>query len=88
MRTTIHSLLIVFLFAFMAVASASAQDMKKAPMKEESGQVKTAACDPKCGFKVSSRNEKEIIAVMKAHAKKYHHMNMTDKEVKDMIKTE
>ncbi len=62
----------------------------KADMDKEmaTGPLKSVTCDPKCGFMVRSRNEKEIISVIKAHAKKMHKMTMTDKQVKDMIKVE
>jgi predicted small metal-binding protein len=58
--------------------------------KEESsmGALKSVSCDDKCGFMVRSRSEKEITSVVKNHAKKVHKMEMTDKQIKDMMKEE
>ncbi len=43
-------------------------------------------CDPACGFMIKSHDEKELIEIVKAHAKKVHNMTVTDKDVKDKIK--
>lgn len=66
-----------------------AEPMKGAMTKEmEMGPLKSASCDPTCGFMVRSRNEKEIISIIKAHAKKMHQKTVTDAQVKEMIKVE
>ncbi len=54
--------------------------------QREKGELKTVACDPACGFSCTSRSEQEIIAMVKAHAKAYHNMDLTDEQVKSMIK--
>ncbi len=64
------------------------QKMEMAKSDKEMGPLKTVSCDDKCGFMVRSRSEKEIVSVVKAHAKKVHKMDMTDKQIKDMMKTE
>jgi predicted small metal-binding protein len=80
-------LMVVLVFGF--ATTAFAQDAKKDMKKEQKAAVlKSASCDPSCGFMVRSHNEKEIVSIMKTHAKKMHKMDMTDQQVKDMMKTE
>ena len=98
------ALLALVLTVFFSASAFTQDAVKKEPAQEsmkkaestkagmekemEMGSLKSAACDPKCGFMVRSRDEKEIISVIKAHAKKVHKMTVTDKQVKDMIKVE
>jgi len=58
--------------------------------KEEAsmGPLKTVSCDDKCGFMVRSRSEKEILSVVRSHAKKVHKMDATDQQIKAMMKEE
>ncbi|HMD13717.1 MAG TPA: DUF1059 domain-containing protein [Bacteroidota bacterium] len=65
-------------------------DAKKGDMGKEMamGPLKSVSCDPSCGFMVKSHDEKELIAMVKMHAKKMHHKVLSDKDVKAMIKTE
>ncbi len=53
--------------------------MKKSALKE-------VECDPKCGFLIRSHDEKEVVEIAMRHAKKYHDMTITEKDVKDMMK--
>ena len=64
-------------------------DDKMAMTKEEkmSGPLKSISCDPTCGFMIQSRDEKEVLSVVKNHAKKVHHMELTDKKAREMMKT-
>jgi len=48
--------------------------------------MKKIECEPACGFMIRSHDEKELIEVVKAHAKKAHNMTVTDKDVKDKMK--
>jgi predicted small metal-binding protein len=48
--------------------------------------LKKVECDPKCGFMVRSHDEKEIIELAIQHAKKFHKMTITEKDVKAMVK--
>ncbi len=66
------------------------KDDKMGMTKEEKamGPLKSLSCDETCGFMVRSHDEKEVISVMKTHAKKTHKKDMTEKEMKDMMKTE
>ena len=47
--------------------------------------LKTFKCDPSCGFMVRSHDEKELIDIAKAHAKKAHRMNMSDSEIGKLL---
>ncbi|HEV8539134.1 MAG TPA: DUF1059 domain-containing protein [Bacteroidota bacterium] len=62
----------------------SKMDMTKA--EKAMGPLKTLSCDETCGFMIRSRDEKEVMAAMKAHAKKVHSMTMTAKDMKDKMK--
>jgi len=67
------------------------KDEKKMEMTKDekaAGPLKSVACDPACGFMVRSHNEKELISIVKNHAKKMHKMEMTDAKIKEMMKTE
>jgi len=55
---------------------------------KEMGPVKSISCGAECGFMVKSRNEKELINFAKKHVKEIHDKKLTNKEVKEMIKTE
>jgi len=50
-------------------------------------ELKSISCDPVCGFMVRSHDERELIDIAKAHAKKAHKMNTSDKELKAMVKS-
>jgi predicted small metal-binding protein len=50
-------------------------------------KLKKIECDPKCGFMVRSHDEKEIVEITTQHAKKSHNMTITEKDVRDMLKT-
>ncbi len=52
------------------------------------GALKEVSCDPVCGFSVKSHDEKEIIEIVKQHAKKSHNMTVSDKEIMGMMKEE
>lgn len=67
--------------ALYCVAPVIAQDT---PTKE-AGPVKQIACDPACGFVVQSRDEKELVSMVKLHAKTHHHMKVSDKDAKAKI---
>ncbi len=50
------------------------------------GSLKKVECDPTCGFMVRSHDEKELIDLVKQHAKKSHNMNMSEKDIRDKVK--
>ncbi|HTK81091.1 MAG TPA: DUF1059 domain-containing protein [Bacteroidota bacterium] len=67
------------------------KDDAKGEMKKDesmSGPLKSVNCDATCGFMVRSHSEKEIISMVKTHAKMVHKMTMTDAKIKEMMKTE
>jgi len=70
--------------AFALVISPLAR--AEAAAKTESGELKMVACPPECGFSCTSHSEKELIEALKAHAKTYHNMDLTDEQAKGMIK--
>jgi predicted small metal-binding protein len=49
-------------------------------------KLKKIECDPKCGFKVQSHDEKEILEIATKHAKKSHNMDITEKDLRGMMK--
>jgi len=81
-------------FSALAQEKAAPKEEKKADKMEMSksemqmGPLKSVACDPACGFMVRSHSEKELLSMVKTHAKKMHNKTMTDKDVKGMMKTE
>jgi len=44
------------------------------------------SCDPKCGFMIKSHDEQEIVKFTKDHAKKSHKMDVSEKDIKGMMK--
>ena len=101
--TAFFVLLLAVVFSTLTF-SQEKQEMKKDDMKKESavdmkkmdkdksdnemGPLKSISCNDACGFMVRSRSEKEVMSIMKSHAKKTHKMEMTEKQMKDMMKTE
>jgi predicted small metal-binding protein len=85
---------LVIVFSFALVTLSFAQEAKTSKAHKEAKhqmkqvELKSVSCDPTCGFKVRSHDEKELISIVKTHAKKAHNMDLTDKQVKDMMKTE
>jgi predicted small metal-binding protein len=75
---------------FTLSSSALAQEAPKKEVKktEVKGTLKSVTCDPACGFSVRSHDEKEVVAIVKEHAKTHHNMDMTDDKVKEMMKEE
>ncbi len=50
------------------------------------GNLKKVECDPTCGFMVRSHDEKELIDLVKQHAKKSHNMSVSKKDIKEKMK--
>ena len=48
--------------------------------------LKKLECDPSCGFMVRSHDNKEIIEIAREHAKKFHKMDVAEKDIMAMIK--
>jgi predicted small metal-binding protein len=83
MKTTIRYPLIIATLGFAAIATGIAQDAKKMPPV-----LKSVSCAPECGFMARTHDEKELIAIVKTHAKQAHGKELTDAQIKEMIKTE
>ena len=67
------------------------KEEQKMEMKKEekaTGSLKSISCDPVCGFMCRSHDEKELMSVVKTHAKKVHKMSLNGKQMKEMMKTE
>jgi predicted small metal-binding protein len=80
-------LIVVFTLSTVSVASAQAKkEMGKAADKAEM-VVKSVTCDPACGFKVQSHDEKELTSIVISHAKHAHNKDVTAEDVKGMMKT-
>jgi predicted small metal-binding protein len=62
--------------------------MEMSKSEKEMGPLMSVTCDPACGFMVRSHSEKELISMVKTHAKKMHNKTVTDKDVKGMMKSE
>ena len=69
-----------------AVAGDSKKDSKK-PSKPPT--MKFVSCtQPGCGFWAKSHSRKELQSMMKRHSKRHHKIELTDKQLKEMVKVE
>ena len=48
--------------------------------------MKKIECEPQCGFMVRSHDMDELKKFGLSHAKNIHHMDVTNKDVEDMIR--
>lgn len=80
---------VVFLAFALSTSIAFSQD---AAAKKEATQqhhaLKSVSCDPACGFSVRSHDESEIVNIVQMHAKKQHNKQMSEMDVKKMMKEE
>ena len=49
--------------------------------------LKSVSCAPECGFMLRDHDEKELIDMVKMHVSKTHSKNVSDDEVRGMMKT-
>lgn len=72
----------------MQASSQTKQETAKDAKKPNTPPVmKFVSCSkPDCGFWAKSRSGKELRVIMKRHAKKYHKTELTDKQLKEMVK--
>lgn len=85
---------VTLMTAFSTITMAQDKAEQKKEMQEKSEQMKdmkmkglkTVSCDPTCGFRVTSHDEAELIDIVKTHAKKMHGQDLTDDDVKGMMK--
>jgi predicted small metal-binding protein len=50
--------------------------------------LKSIECDPDCGFKVRSHDEKEVLNMAKSHVSHMHNKDVTDSELRKMMNAE
>lgn len=84
MKTTHATRFAIGLLTVGLLAAGAAQQAQKS----SKASLKTVSCAPECGFMVSSHDEQEVIDIVKAHAKQKHEKEMTDDQVREMIKTD
>ncbi|MGB4780537.1 DUF1059 domain-containing protein [Candidatus Methylomirabilis sp.] len=61
------------------------EKMKKMDEMGKSG-LQSVSCDTVCGFRVTSHDEAELTGMVKMHAKTHHQKEMSDADVKAMMK--
>ncbi len=71
----------------LAPLALRAEDKAKPAESKSAEPMYAVGCPSPCNFSVKSHDKAEVVAVIKEHAKSHHNMQMTDKEVEDMIKT-
>jgi predicted small metal-binding protein len=87
MKTSLSALFVLAsLFAFSGVVTAD--ETMPAAKAEAHSPIHSVTCPDPCNFSVKSRDEKELVAIVKAHAKKFHKMALNDAKIKEMMKTE
>ena len=84
---------VVMAVVALVVAGSSltfAQDApaKKVKMDDKHATMKSVSCDPACGFQVRGHDEAELIDIVRTHAKKMHNMDMSEADVRKMMKDE
>ena len=99
MKRTFVAILAVILALSFTIPTFAQDKMQKEMKKEDKkmemsksemsmGPMKSLTCDDACGFMIRSRDEKEIMSAAKSHMKKHHKKDVSDKDVKGMMKTE
>jgi predicted small metal-binding protein len=83
MNRRLSAAALALVLAFGTVAFVRAEGAAKS---EKDQPLKMAACPPECGFACTSRDEKELVEVLKTHAKTHHDMDLTDEQARGMIK--
>ena len=82
------AMIALVLMASFSTASFAGDAKKEMKSEAAMGPMKTVSCPAPCEFSVRSHDEKEIISIVKMHAKKKHKKDMTDKQIREMMKTE
>ena len=85
MKYIISAIMLIVLSVTFSIAAPKQEKSKKEGSKsemtkssKETGALKSVTCQPECGFCVKSRNEKELVSIVKNHAKKIHKMDLSD----------
>lgn len=84
------SLAVVSAISIAVAFSGPAFAADKAAGKSDKAKDTTysVTCDSPCDFTVKSHDKKEVVSVVKHHAKTHHDMDMADKDVEAMVKTQ
>ena len=99
LRQLISALFVLVLAISFSTLTFGQEKMQKEAKKEEKkmemskeektmGPLKSISCDATCGFMCRSHDEKELMSVVRKHAKMMHKMDMKDKQMMEMMKTE
>ena len=87
---TILALVLMCAFSTAAFAQAETKATKEGhtgtTAKTEMKGLYSVTCDPMCGFKVTSHDQAELTDIVKMHAKRHHNKDVTEAEVKSMMK--
>ena len=51
-------------------------------MKGMNGKMYKISCEPDCGFAAQSHDEKELVGIVKEHAKRMHKMSVSDADIR------
>ena len=77
-----HALAALFAASLAIAGFCFAENLAK------SESLKTVSCPPECGFMCRSHDEKELIEIVKTHAKNAHGKLLTDEQVRSFMQTE
>ena len=87
MKTSSTAVLLAGALALAAVTFSVADDSAaKTPAPPPA--LKSVSCPPDCGFMCRSHDEKELIEIVKAHAKNAHGRILTDEQIRSFMQTE
>ncbi|HLF13622.1 MAG TPA: DUF1059 domain-containing protein [Bacteroidota bacterium] len=81
----ISAVMVVLTFSAMSIAQDKPDMTAKQDEMGKSGLM-AVSCDTVCGFRVISHDQAEITGMVKQHAKAHHKMELTDADVKGMMK--
>jgi predicted small metal-binding protein len=87
MFKTIPAVLALALFC-SSPAFAQEAAAKKAGMDDHHAALKSVTCDPACGFAVKSHDDAELVEIVRMHAKRHHNKEMSEADVRKMMKEE
>jgi len=78
-----------------SVVTDTKKDVKPVPVSKDAKKqtkpvtMKSVACgQPGCGFAARGHSSKELRYIIKRHFKRYHKVELADKQLKDMVKKE
>jgi predicted small metal-binding protein len=84
--TLVSALLLTLVLTLGLRAEEKAKEKTKAE-KAPKEMIYTAECPGPCEFSVKSEDKAEVAAILKDHARAHHQIEMSDKDVDDLIKS-